>query len=116
MEEKNIKYNSTIDNIIADVVENGYRTILIKATGIPKKCIMYEKEFMNKTRAMCLHIYGSTKRLEKYGIIAKINETIFVDTAIYNKYSVKIADGVIVLTLFEKINPRPELTDISDAY
>lgn len=70
--------------------------------GIKIKC---EEEFENSTQKMRLRFYGKDKVLDKE---ISFNETINVDTDIYNRYDWSVKNGILYVTLFEKINPRPD--------
>lgn len=70
--------------------------------GIKIKC---EEEFVNKTKDMYLHFIGKGKVLDKE---LAFEETIYVDTDIYDRYDWNIKNGVLYVTLYEKINPRPD--------
>lgn len=70
--------------------------------GMKIKC---EEEFVNKTETMYLIFSGKGKVLDDEFIF---NERILVNTDTYNRYDWNIKNGVLYVTLYEKINPRPD--------
>ena len=70
--------------------------------GMKIKC---EEEFVNKTQDVFLHFSGKGKVLDKEIIF---EETIHVDTDTYDRYDWNIKNGILYVTMYEKINPRPD--------
>ena len=91
-----------IDNSIAKEEKDNKKTIAYNVAGIK---IKGDKIFENKTKTMKLHFYGETSVLGK---TLKFDETIVVDTDIYNKYDWYVSNGILYVVLFEKINKEPE--------
>ncbi len=91
---------------IADVEKDNKRTIAFNVAGIK---IKGDKIFENKTKKTSLHFYGEADVLGK-----KLNfdETINVNTDIYNKYDWYVSNGILYVVLFEKINKEPEFNRV----
>ena len=70
--------------------------------GMKIKC---EEKFVNRTKAMYLIFSGKGKVLDKE---LTFGETICVNTDVYNRYDWNIKNGVLYVTLYEKINERPD--------
>ena len=78
---------------------------VIRAFNVAGMKIKCEEEFVNKTQKMYLHFSGKGKILNNELCFDK---TIYVDTDIYDRYDWNIKNGVLYVTLYEKINPRPD--------
>ena len=68
-----------------------------------------DKIFENKTKNMKLHFYGEGEILN---VKKTFDETIVVDTNIYNKYDWYVSNGILYVILFEKINKEPEFVRV----
>ena len=108
-----------IGNTIGDITHpdyqqetNGKKIMIYKACGVPKEKIEYTTEFINKTKEMYLIIKGEHEIFEDWS--SKVNLRIFIDTKIYDGYSVDIKDGLITVTLYEIKNEAPELKNYSE--
>jgi hypothetical protein len=91
---------------IADVEKDNKRTIAFNVAGIK---IKGDKIFENKTKKTSLHFYGEADVLGKK---LYFNETINVNTDIYNKYDWHVSNGILYVVLFEKINKEPEFNRV----
>lgn len=94
------------DQFIAYAKKNNTYVRAYNVAGIKIKC---EEEFKNSTQKMRLHFYGKDKVLDKE---ISFNETIPVDTDIYNRYDWSVKNGILYVTLYEKINPKPDFRRI----
>ena len=74
--------------------------------GMKIKC---EEKFVNKTETMYLIFSGKGKVLNRYLVF---EEKIYIDTDIYDRYDWNIKNGILYVTLYEKINPRPDFKRI----
>ena len=74
--------------------------------GMKIKC---EEKFVNRTEAMYLNFSGKGKVLDEELIF---KETIYINTNVYNKYDWNVKNGILYVTLYEKINPRPDFKRI----
>lgn len=91
---------------IAIIKQNNTSVVAYNVAGIKIKC---EEEFENITQEMRLHFYGKDKVLGKE---IGFDETIIIDTDIYNRYDWSVKNGILYVTLYEKINPRPDFKRI----
>lgn len=78
---------------------------VIRAYNVAGMKIKCEEEFVNRTEAMYLIFSGKGKVLNKE---LTFEERIYVETDIYDRYDWNIKNGVLYVTLYEKINPRPD--------
>ena len=78
---------------------------VIRAFNVAGMKIKCEEGFVNKTQDVFLHFTGKGKTLNNEFTSDK---TIYVDTDIYDRYDWNIKNGVLYVTLYEKINPRPD--------
>ena len=78
---------------------------VIRAFNVAGMKIKCEEGFVNKTQDVFLHFTGKGKILNNEFTFDK---TIYVDTDIYDRYDWNIKNGVLYVTLYEKINPRPD--------
>ena len=67
--------------------------------------IKCEENFVNRTESMYLIFSGKGKVLDKE---ITFEETIYVDTDTYDRYDWNIKNGILYVTLYKKINPRPD--------
>lgn len=94
--------DSCFDNSIAFIKKNNTFVKAYNVAGIKIKC---EEVFENSTQKMCLHFYGKDKVLN---VECSFDKTINIDTDIYNRYDWSVKNGILYVTLYEKINPRPD--------
>lgn len=73
-----------------------------KVPGIRIKC---EEIWNNKDKQFALKFFGENTIFDN---IVSFNCKINVDTEIYEKYDWTVKDGILYVTLFEKINERPD--------
>lgn len=92
----------TLGELIATEEKDNKKTTAYNIAGIKIKC---DKIFKNKTKTTSLHFYGEGKVLGKE---ISFDETIFIDTNIYNKYDWYVNNGILYVVLFEKINEQPK--------
>lgn len=78
------------------------KTYAYNVAGMKIKC---EEEFKNRTKSMYLIFSGKGKVLDKE---LTFEEKFYVNTDIYDRYDWNIKNGVLYVTLYEKINPRPD--------
>ena len=91
----------TLGELIATEEKDNKKTTAYNIAGIKIKC---DKIFKNKTKETSLHFYGDGKVLGKE---ISFDETIFVNTNIYDKYDWYVNNGILYVVLFEKINEAP---------
>lgn len=99
---RNYSWVSCFDQKIASIKKNN---TFVRAYNVAGIKIKLEEKFENSTQKMCLHFYGNGNVLDKE---INFDETINVDTDIYNRYDWSVKNGILYVTLFEKINPRPD--------
>ena len=78
---------------------------IIRAYNVAGMKIKCEEEFVNRTESMYLIFSGKGKVLNKE---LTFEERIYVETDIYDRYDWNIKNGILYVTLYEKINPRPD--------
>ena len=105
-----LSWDSYFDKTIPFIKKNNAFVRAYNVAGIKIKC---EEEFKNSTQKMSLHFYGKDKVLDKE---ISFNETIPVDTDIYNRYDWSVKNGVLYVTLYEKINPKPDFKRVEKEY
>lgn len=71
--------------------------------GMKIKC---EEKFVNRTKAALLIFTGEGKILDTKSTFYK---EVPIDTNIYEDYDWKVKNGVLYVTLFEKINEKPPI-------
>lgn len=77
--------------------------------GIRVKC---DEIWNNKYKELSLRFYGEAEILcEKTTYERKLR----VDTDVYDKYDWYVKDGILYVTLFEKINERPNFSRVEKA-
>lgn len=103
---KNNTWYSCFDRAIASAKKNNTFTRAYNVAGVKIKC---EEEFENSTQKMRLHFYGKDKILDKE---ISFDETININTDIYNRYDWAVKNGVLYVILYEKINLRPDFKRI----
>lgn len=82
--------------------ENNKLIYAYKVPGIRIKC---EEIWNNKEKQFALNFFGENTIFDE---IVSFNCKINVDTEIYEKYDWTVKDGILYVTLFEKINERPD--------
>lgn len=95
------------DHPIKIVEKDNKKYILYEVIGLSARDIKVEKEFVNKTKTTALNITGNME-LKDLEFENEINAKIYIDTDIYEKYDYSIVNGILVVTLYEKINEAPE--------
>lgn len=78
---------------------------IIRAYNVAGMKVKCEEEFVNRTEAMYLIFSGKGKVLNKE---LTFEERIYVETDIYDRYDWNIKNGILYVTLYEKINQRPD--------
>ena len=78
---------------------------LIYGFNVPGIRIKCEEIWNNKERKLALHFYGEN---EIFNVKNCFDKTIDIDTDIYEKYDWTVKDSILYVTLFEKINERPD--------
>ena len=99
----------TIDNSMAREEKDNKKTIAYNVAGLK---IKGDKIFENKTKTTKLHFYGEGTILN---VRKFFNETIIVDTDVYNKYDWHVSNGILYVVLYEKINKMPEFNRVEKA-
>ena len=92
----------TVNHLLKTLEKDNSRTYAYNVAGMKIKC---EENFVNKTESMRLIFSGKGKVLD--GEIT-FKETIYIDTDTYDRYDWNIKNGILYVTLYEKINPRPD--------
>ena len=78
---------------------------LIYGFNVPGIRIKCEEIWNNREKKLSLRFYGEN---EIFDVKNHFDKTIDVDTDIYEKYDWTVKDGILYVTLFEKINERPD--------
>lgn len=91
---------------------NGSRVLFFDAKGIPKDCIQYETEFINKTKQIYLNIKG--ENFMSIGFENSIDVHYLIDTNIYDGYRVIIQNGLVIVELYEIENEKPVLRNYGE--
>ena len=94
------------DNSMAKEEKDNKKTIAYNVAGIKVKG---EKVFENKTKTTKLHFYGESNILGKN---IRFDETLTIDTDVYNKYDWYVNNGILYVVLYEKINKEPEFNRV----
>ena len=76
-------------------------TYAFKVAGMKIKC---EEKFVNRTKELSLLFTGKGKILDLEHTFVK---EILINTEIYKSYDWTVKNGVLYVTLFEKINEKP---------
>lgn len=97
---------ATNNNFIGTLEKDNSRTYAYNVAGMKIKC---EEEFVNRTESIYLIFSGKGKVLNKEITFEK---NIHVDTDAYDRYDWNIKNGILYVTLYEKINPRPDFKRI----
>ena len=98
--------NSMQVRLLGTLQKDSSKTYAYDVAGMKLKC---EEEFVNRTESMCLIFSGKGKVLNEE---FTFEETIYVDTDTYDRYDWNIKNGILYVTLYEKINPRPDFKRI----
>lgn len=98
--------NSMQVRLLETLQKDSSKTYAYDVAGMKIKC---EEEFVNRTESMCLIFSGKGKVLNEE---FTFEETIYVDTDTYDRYDWNIKNGILYVTLYEKINPRPDFKRI----
>lgn len=94
--------NSMRVQLLGTLQKDSSKTYAYDVAGMKIKC---EEEFVNRTESMYLIFSGKGKVLnEEFAF----KETIYIDTDIYDRYDWNIKNGILYITLYEKINQRPD--------
>ena len=94
------------DNSMAKEEKDNKKTIAYNVAGIKVKG---EKVFENKTKTTKLHFYGESNILGKH---IDFDETLLINTDVYNKYDWYVSNGILYVVLYEKINKEPEFNRV----
>lgn len=94
------------NSVIGTLEKDNSKTYAYDVAGMKIKC---EEEFINRTESICLNFYGKGKVLNKEFTFER---TIYIDTDTYDRYDWNIKNGILYVTLYEKINPRPDFKRI----
>lgn len=78
---------------------------IIRAYNVAGMKIKCEEKFVNRTKSMYLIFSGKGKVLNRE---LTFEETIYIDTDTYDRYDWNIKNGILYVTLYEKINERPD--------
>lgn len=70
--------------------------------GIDADKVTITKNWVNRTKSLTLNVLIDKGDDEFY------EESIYINTNLYNKYSYEVKNGRITITLYEIINPEPE--------
>lgn len=92
----------TVNHLLKTLEKDNSKIYAYNVAGMKIKC---EENFVNKTESMRLIFSGKGKVLD--GEIT-FKETIYIDTDTYDRYDWNIKNGILYVTLYEKINPRPD--------
>lgn len=98
--------NSMQVRLLETLQKDSSKIYAYDVAGMKIKC---EEEFVNRTESMYLIFSGKGKVLDKE---ITFEETIYVDTDTYDRYDWNIKNGILYVTLYEKINPRPNFKRI----
>ena len=101
-EDELYETNSMQVRLLGTLQKDSSKTYAYDVAGMKIKC---EEEFVNRTESMCLIFSGKGKVLNEE---FTFEETIYVDTDTYDRYDWNIKNGILYVTLYEKINPRPD--------
>jgi len=93
---------ATNNNFIGTLEKDNSKTYAYDVAGMKIKC---EEEFVNRTESIYLNFSGKGKVFNKEFAFKKI---IYIDTDTYDRYDWNIKNGILYVTLYEKINPRPD--------
>lgn len=94
------------NSVIGTLEKDNSKTYAYDVAGMKIKC---EEEFINRTESIYLNFYGKGKVLNKEFTFER---TIYIDTDTYDRYDWNIKNGILYVTLYEKINPRPDFKRI----
>ena len=94
------------NSVIGTLEKDNSITYAYDVAGMKIKC---EEEFINRTESIYLIFSGKGKVLNKEFTFER---TIYIDTDIYDRYDWNIKNGILYVTLYEKINPRPDFKRI----
>ena len=78
-------------------------TYAFKVAGMKIKC---EEKFVNKTKEASLIFTGKGKILD---VELSFYKEVPINTDIYEKYEWKVKNGILYVTLLEKINEKPPI-------
>ena len=92
----------TVNHLLKPLENDNSKTYAYDVAGLKIKC---EENFVNRTESMYLIFSGKGKVLDKE---ITFKETIYIDTDTYDRYDWNIKNGILYVTLYEKINPRPD--------
>lgn len=94
------------NSVIGTLEKDNSKTYAYDVAGMKIKC---EEEFINRTESIYLNFSGKGKVLNKEFTFER---TIYIDTDTYDRYDWNIKNGILYVTLYEKINPRPDFKRI----
>lgn len=93
--------NNKQTSLLKTLQKDSSKTYAYDVAGMKIKC---EENFVNRTKAMYLNFSGKGRVLDEE---LTFEEAIYVNTDVYNRYDWNIKNGVLYVTLYEKINERP---------
>lgn len=96
------------NSVIGTLEKDNSKTYAYDVAGMKIKC---EEEFINRTESIYLNFSGKGKVLNKEFTFER---TIYIDTDTYDRYDWNIKNGILYVTLYEKINPRPDFKRIEN--
>ena len=83
-----------------------YDTKIVYAFAVAGVKIKCKENFINRTKEASLEFTGKGKILD---VELDFYKKILIDTNIYENYDWKVKNGVLYVTLFEKINEKPPI-------
>lgn len=83
-----------------------YDTKIVYAFDVAGMKIKCEEKFVNRTKEASLFFTGEGKILDDE---LKFYKKVPINTDIYEDYDWKVKNGVLYVTLFEKINEKPPI-------
>lgn len=83
-----------------------YDTKIVYAFDVAGMKIKCEEKFVNRTKESSLKFIGEGKILDDK---LEFYKEVPIDTDIYENYDWKVKNGVLYVTLFEKINEKPPI-------
>lgn len=95
-----------LNHLLKTLEKDNSRTYAYNVAGMKIKC---EENFVNRTESMYLIFSGKGKVLDKE---LTFEDKIYIDTNTYDRYDWNIKNGILYVTLYEKINPRPDFKRI----
>ncbi len=101
------EWGNDYDKPIHTIERTCQKILQYELIGLGKDHIIVTTEFINKTKELFLIVTGKFNDAMT-GFENEINIRLQIDTNIYCSYDYKIENGLLTITLFEKINEVPE--------